>query len=135
ESDLSPDERRALCLGAELVVHDRTPLPEIAPLDALGVSENPRPERMRARRAAPVRPRGADARLVRRERLDHFNGYGGFAPGGEEYVIRLRPRAGGGLQRPPAPWINVLANETFGALVSETGAGATWSRNSREHRL
>jgi cyclic beta-1,2-glucan synthetase len=33
------------------------------------------------------------------------------------------------------PWVNVIANETFGFLVSESGAGYTWSRNSRENRL
>jgi cyclic beta-1,2-glucan synthetase len=33
------------------------------------------------------------------------------------------------------PWINVIANERFGFLVSESGAGTTWSANSREHRL
>ncbi len=33
------------------------------------------------------------------------------------------------------PWTNVVANERFGFLVSEGGAGYTWSRNSRENRL
>ena len=33
------------------------------------------------------------------------------------------------------PWVNVIANPRFGALVSERGAAYTWSRNSREHRL
>ena len=62
------------------------------------------------------------------------NGWGGFARGGSEYVIRLRPK-GGTLEGPPLPWINVLANPDFGALLSETGAGYTWSRNSQRHRL
>jgi cyclic beta-1,2-glucan synthetase len=62
------------------------------------------------------------------------NGYGGFAADGTEYVIRLIPEAGR-LRLPPLPWINVLGNEQFGCLISETGAGYTWSRNSREHRL
>ncbi len=35
----------------------------------------------------------------------------------------------------PAPWINVLANERFGCLISERGSGYTWSENSRENRL
>ncbi|MBN2172118.1 MAG: glycosyl transferase [Candidatus Krumholzibacteriota bacterium] len=63
-----------------------------------------------------------------------FNGYGGFSDDGREYVIRLAHRDGR-LRLPPRPWINVIANETFGFLVSETGAGATWRGNSREHRL
>ncbi|HEX7088941.1 MAG TPA: hypothetical protein VF192_02325, partial [Longimicrobiales bacterium] len=66
--------------------------------------------------------------------LRFFNGYGGFSEDGSEYVIRLAPD-GAGLRLPPAPWINVVANETFGFLASETGAGYTWAGNSREHRL
>jgi cyclic beta-1,2-glucan synthetase len=35
----------------------------------------------------------------------------------------------------PRPWVNVLANPGFGALVSESGAGCTWAGNSRLHQL
>ena len=35
----------------------------------------------------------------------------------------------------PAPWVNVIANPTFGTLVSESGAGFTWSGNSQRNRL
>ena len=59
------------------------------------------------------------------------NGYGGFSPDGAEYVIHVEA----GTRQPPMPWTNVIANETFGFLVSESGAGYTWSRNSRENRL
>jgi cyclic beta-1,2-glucan synthetase len=38
-------------------------------------------------------------------------------------------------QSTPAPWINVIANPSFGFLVSESGSGYTWSGNSRENRL
>src|SRR5438067_3609104 len=38
-------------------------------------------------------------------------------------------------RRPPLPWINVVANERCGFLVSESGAGYTWSRNSQANRL
>jgi cyclic beta-1,2-glucan synthetase len=54
------------------------------------------------------------------------NGRGGFSPDGCEYIIR---------RRPPAPWINVVANPSFGFLVSETGAGYTWASNSQLNRL
>ena len=35
----------------------------------------------------------------------------------------------------PSPWINVIANPGFGFQVSESGAGYTWSVNSRENQL
>jgi cyclic beta-1,2-glucan synthetase len=63
--------------------------------------------------------------------LTFFNGLGGFHQGGREYVIVL-----GADQWTPAPWSNIIANESeFGFQVSETGAGYTWSVNSRENRL
>lgn len=68
--------------------------------------------------------------------LMHYNGYGGFTPDGREYVIHLRVNEQSGeLEYPPAPWINVLANPTFGTITSERGSDYTWSRNSRENRL
>ena len=63
-----------------------------------------------------------------------FNGYGGFTPAGDEYVVRL-PWQGGALRRPPLPWINVVSNERCGFIVSESGAGYTWARNSQANRL
>jgi cyclic beta-1,2-glucan synthetase len=62
--------------------------------------------------------------------LESFNGLGGFADEGREYVTVL----GEGLHT-PAPWINVIANPSFGFLVSESGSGHTWSLNSSENRL
>ncbi|MES2523998.1 MAG: glycosyl transferase [Gemmatimonadota bacterium] len=74
-----------------------------------------------------------DARAPR-ELLQSDNGYGGFSADGREYVIRL-PASPAGPVRPPVPWTNVIANESIGFLVSESGAGHTWSANSRENRL
>lgn len=68
------------------------------------------------------------------EGLQLFNGYGGFGQDGRSYVIHL-PREGERQRRPPQPWINVIANHGFGCLVSESGAGYTWSRNSQANRL
>ncbi len=63
--------------------------------------------------------------------LTFFNGLGGFHQGGREYVTLL-----GAEQWPPAPWSNVIGNRSeFGFQVTETGAGYTWSVNSRENRL
>ena len=58
------------------------------------------------------------------------NGLGGFTPDGREYVITV---AAG--QMTPAPWVNVLANPSFGTLVSESGSATTWSENAQEFRL
>lgn len=65
-----------------------------------------------------------------------FNGYGGFNEDGTEYIIQVLPdEKTGQLKLPPAPWINVIANEQFGCMVTEKGSGNTWSQNSRENRL
>ena len=37
--------------------------------------------------------------------------------------------------RPLKPWVNVLANEAFGAQLSEAGGGYTWAHNSRLNQL
>ncbi|WP_158078591.1 GH36-type glycosyl hydrolase domain-containing protein [Microbulbifer mangrovi] len=68
--------------------------------------------------------------LNRPDDLLFDNGIGGFSADGREYVLHLDPG-----QRPPAPWVNVIANPTFGCLVSEGGSCCTWSGNSGEHRL
>jgi cyclic beta-1,2-glucan synthetase len=63
--------------------------------------------------------------------LSYFNGLGGFTGGGREYVTVLSEG-----QWTPAPWLNVISNaKDFGFQVTETGAGFTWSVNSRENRL
>jgi cyclic beta-1,2-glucan synthetase len=62
--------------------------------------------------------------------LEFFNGLGGFAADGREYVTIL-----GEGQWTPAPWINVIANPSFGFQVSESGSGYTWSLNSHENQL
>ncbi|MBA3297992.1 MAG: glycosyl transferase, partial [Acidobacteria bacterium] len=68
--------------------------------------------------------------VVRPTGLEYFNGLGGFAKNGREYVIVLGPG-----QNPPAPWINVVANPIFGFQVSESGAGYSWALNSRERQV
>jgi cyclic beta-1,2-glucan synthetase len=68
--------------------------------------------------------------LTPRPDLEFFNGLGGFAADGREYVTIL-----GEGQWTPAPWINVIANPSFGFQVSESGSGYTWSLNSRENQL
>ncbi len=62
--------------------------------------------------------------------VECFNGLGGFTEEGKEYAIILNK-----LQYTPAPWINIIANEQIGFLVSESGSSYTWSLNSRENQL
>jgi len=62
--------------------------------------------------------------------LNYFNSLGGFTPDGREYAIYLGPDTS-----TPAPWVNVIANPSFGTLVSETGSGFTWYGNSQRNRL
>ena len=81
-----------------------------------------------ATRRAKADP-SADAAWTR-PALEFFNGLGGFAAGGREYVTVLE--AG---RQTPAPWINVIANPVFGFLASEAGSGHAWSLNSRENKL
>jgi cyclic beta-1,2-glucan synthetase len=62
--------------------------------------------------------------------VDYFNGYGGFANKGKEYIIKLNKDL-----NTPLPWINVIGNRALGFIVSELGGGFTWSENSRENKL
>ncbi len=96
----------------------------VVPGSSLHVPDGPPPTRGR------FRPAPAEGSAPSQDGALLFdNGYGGFTPDGSEYVIRV------GAERPPMPWVNVVANERFGFLASEAGAGYTWSQNSRENRL
>ncbi|WP_240003900.1 GH36-type glycosyl hydrolase domain-containing protein [Luteibacter sp. 9135] len=53
-----------------------------------------------------------------------------FSADGTEYVITLAPGA-----TTPAPWCNVLANPSFGSVVSESGSAYTWAENAHGCRL
>ena len=86
--------------------------PRFEPVGAIGAAPAPGPA---------VRPP---------EELAFDNGFGGFTPEGETYVIHLEPG-----QTTPAPWSNVLANGGFGSIVTEAGLGFTWAINSGENRL
>ncbi len=68
--------------------------------------------------------------LTRPDNLQFDNGLGGFTPDGREYVLHLEPG-----QTTPAPWVNILANDGFGCVVTEAGGGFTWAVNSGENRL
>jgi cyclic beta-1,2-glucan synthetase len=86
------------------------------------------PLRRFADRDRPV----ADGRAAMPEGLESFNGFGGFADDGREYVVQVH-RDGGRI--PPAPWVNVIAHSTFGFVASDLGPGYTWSEDSSNNRL
>ena len=54
------------------------------------------------------------------------NGVGFFVKDFTEYLI---------YEKPPVPWINVIASPEFGFTVDSAGQGCTWADNSRENRL
>ncbi len=122
---LSSDDRTLLQAAARAVLLSRRG----SLADQVIRLERP-PERVSPAAPPPVaRPARSEPPAPRPE-LEFFNGLGGFADGGREYVAVLGPG-----QATPAPWLNVIANESFGFQVSESGSGYTWSGNSRENQL
>jgi cellobiose phosphorylase len=62
--------------------------------------------------------------------LKFYNGIGGFTSDGREYVITTSKG-----RITPLPWVNVLANQHFGTVISENGMAYTWAENAHEFRL
>ncbi|MYN15404.1 glycosyl transferase [Rugamonas sp. FT107W] len=121
--EIPPAEMANIELNALLIV--RGGLPALGDVDGAAHV----PPRM------PAALADGPSALPGRPLLRFFNGNGGFSEAGDEYVIRMNWDAERGLHRPPLAWTNAVSNEGFGFLVSESGAGYTWSRNSRVHRL
>jgi len=124
--DQVPEEDRILFhAAARLVFSDRYGTLE-EQMDRRVVAEVEPPEpltRRQAERPEPAPP------LPFRE-LVFFNGLGGFTRDGREYIIQLHPG-----QSTPAPWVNILANPSFGSVVSESGSASSWSENAHLFRL
>ncbi|MDX2033697.1 MAG: glucoamylase family protein, partial [Blastocatellia bacterium] len=127
-ADIMPDEDKILLhtVARVMFVTERGTLEEQL---ALRPAEDKEPPAAFApRRAARSYP---EAPAIDTSGLLFFNGLGGFAGDGREYVTVLNDG-----QWTPAPWTNVIANERdFGFQVTESGGGYTWSVNSRENRL
>jgi cyclic beta-1,2-glucan synthetase len=123
-ADLIPEEDQTLLKAAAslVLVSARGTFPQ-----QLGVPPAPPdlPEPLAKKRA-----RREPSPVLPFMELSYFNSLGGFTPDGREYAIYLGPDT-----NTPAPWVNVIANPTFGTLVSETGSGFTWYGNSRRNRL
>jgi cellobiose phosphorylase len=78
-------------------------------------------------RIPPQTPGGPQPEWIGRA---FWNGIGGLTEDGREYVIDLPAGT-----TTPAPWVNVVANPSFGFVVSESGGGFTWQGNSQTNRL
>ena len=94
------------------------------------IPEVGQPDPPRRRRPQKVNEAKQDAAVRATPPLEFFNGLGGFAAEGREYVVTL-----GAGQWTPAPWINVVANAEFGFLASADGSGSTWSLNAQQNQL
>ena len=144
-ADLMSAEARSLLRSVARVslIADRGPiasqLARVAPLPTPAPARRQRPSILAPRSASTAlttaSPRQASPRQVpttssNPHGLAFFNGLGGFAADGREYVTVL---AGG--RTTPAPWINVVANAGLGFQVSAEGSGTTWAENSRDHQL
>lgn len=137
-SDRLSQEDLTLMLTVASVVFKGT-LPRVEILDSghseevNSFSENHQSQLYRPASLAGKKPEGQEAA---ENDLQFFNGYGGFSDENREYRIIAEPDVVKGTVRyPPAPWINVIANSNFGFLATESGAGYTWSENSRENKL
>jgi cyclic beta-1,2-glucan synthetase len=89
----------------------------------------PTVQRRRRRRETPEAALQQDAERGA-PALEFFNGLGGFAADGREYVVTL-----GDGHWTPAPWVNVIANPHFGFLASADGTGSTWSLNAQQNQI
>jgi cyclic beta-1,2-glucan synthetase len=69
----------------------------------------------------------ANSKMNLPQEIEFYNNYGGFVNQGKEYLIDKLDT--------PAPWVNVIANETFGTIVSNNHGGFTYAYNSREFKL
>ena len=66
-------------------------------------------------------------KVPNKEKLTLDNGYGGFKNDGREYVIYNRDT--------PTPWSNIIANKTFGTIITNNGCGFTYAFNSGEFKI
>jgi len=121
---VSHDDRVLLQSAARVVMSDENG-PLLEQLDRRNVREPLVPLLIPSRSEGPEKP----SALAPRD-LVFANGLGGFTRDGQEYVITLQPG-----QVTPAPWVNVLANPSFGTVVSESGSAYTWAENAHEFRL
>ena len=122
-ADMMAPETRALLLSAASVVL-------VARRGSIGAQLDSLPVLLTSGRPTTLAMPQTPPRSEPVESLEFFNGTGGFARDGREYVTVLQDG-----RSTPAPWLNVIANDGFGFQVSAEGSGHTWAENSRENQL
>ena len=75
----------------------------------------------------PKYPEEENLILENTEKLKYDNSYGGFKSNGKEYVIYNKDT--------PMPWSNIIANKTFGTIITNNGCGYTYAYNSGEFKI
>lgn len=127
-ADLLSNNARALLYSVARVVLSARHGPIVNQLERLGPQPSNKPLRLRGHK--PSIPASHSSPIPEPRNFEFFNGLGGFDKNGREYVTILETE-----QTTPAPWINVIANPSFGFQVSTEGSGYTWAENSRENQL
>ncbi len=129
ESDISPSEKSALFAFARVVlIADGRPIEaQVAELkDAWFTQSFFKPLGQRTSGAAQREIVMAQKNLTTAEQRcwGHFD----VTTGEFQFEINAH-------KRPRRPWVNVIANASFGFQVSEAGGGYTWAANSRLHQI
>jgi len=122
---MAAESGRGLEAAAHIVLDDDG-APLVGKLDRV-LEQRARPPQFKATAAPDYEPMEP---LERPIGLIFDNEFGGFEPDSGDYLIHLD-----GNETTPAPWCNILANDGFGTIVSESGLGFTWAVNSGENRL
>ena len=122
QCDIDDRLRDGLLTAARVVLDDR----DMPATDAAAAAADAAP----APRPPPVPVAITTAATDDDAGLEFANGHGGFTDGGRAYRIDLD-----GDRHTPAPWVNVIANPTFGFMVSADGGGYAWSVNSQQNAL
>jgi len=68
--------------------------------------------------------------LSNNQNLKYYNEYGAFSEDGKEYIIRTNKE-----NKLPTTWSHIVANDQFGSVLTESGGGYTWYKNSRLNRV
>jgi len=71
----------------------------------------------------------SDTSIIDINQFKYYNEYGGFTNDGKEYQIIVNEN------KLPNVWSHVIANENFGAVVTDNMGGYTWDGNSRLNRI